>query len=81
MIVLPGPAFIVIPLGVAILATVFVWAIALLKKVKEKISRRQIAEAQSSILFNRSAFVITETELKVIAALAMTGLRSIPKKG
>jgi tellurite resistance protein TerC len=37
MIVLPGPAFIVIPLGLAILATEFVWARNLLKKVKEKI--------------------------------------------
>ena len=34
MIVLPGPAFIVIPLGLAILATEFVWAEALLKKAR-----------------------------------------------
>lgn len=34
MIVLPGPAFIVIPLGLAILATEFVWAEALLKRAK-----------------------------------------------
>ena len=34
MIVLPGPAFIVIPLGLAILAGEFVWAERLLKKVK-----------------------------------------------
>ena len=34
MIVLPGPAFIVIPIGVGILATEFVWARSLLKKVK-----------------------------------------------
>lgn len=34
MIVLPGPAFIVIPLGLAILATEFVWAEVLLKKAK-----------------------------------------------
>ena len=34
MIVLPGPAFLVIPLGLAILATEFVWAEALLKKAK-----------------------------------------------
>lgn len=40
MLVLPGPAFIVIPLGLAILATEFIWARTLLKKVKEKISRR-----------------------------------------
>jgi len=35
MIVLPGPAFIVIPAGLAILATEFVWARHLLKKMKE----------------------------------------------
>ncbi len=36
LIVLPGPAFLVIPAGLAILATEFVWAAVLLKKVKEK---------------------------------------------
>jgi len=35
--VLPGPAFIVIPLGLAILATEFAWARRLLKKVKQQI--------------------------------------------
>ena len=35
MIVLPGPAFIVIPLGLAILATEFVWAKRLVKKARE----------------------------------------------
>lgn len=34
MIILPGPAFIVIPLGLAILAGEFVWAKRLLEKVK-----------------------------------------------
>jgi uncharacterized protein (TIGR02611 family) len=40
MIVLPGPAFIVIPLALAILATEFVWARRLLNKIKSKISNR-----------------------------------------
>lgn len=39
MIVLPGPAFIFIPAGLAILATEFIWAKKLLQKVKEKIKR------------------------------------------
>ena len=39
LIVLPGPAFIVIPIGLGILATEFVWARKLLKKVKEQIER------------------------------------------
>jgi len=36
MIVLPGPAFIVIPIGLGILATEFVWARRVLEKVKDK---------------------------------------------
>ena len=35
LIVLPGPAFIVIPLGLAILATEFLWARRLLRRVRE----------------------------------------------
>ena len=38
-------------------------------------------ELQSFRLFNRSAFEITDTELKVIAALAIIGLRRIPNTG
>jgi tellurite resistance protein TerC len=36
MLVLPGPALIVIPAGLALLATEFVWARRLLKRVKDK---------------------------------------------
>ena len=39
MIVMPGPAFLVIPLGLAILAVEFVWARKLLKKVKQQVRR------------------------------------------
>jgi tellurite resistance protein TerC len=37
MIFLPGPAIVVIPVGLAILATEFAWAKVLLHKLKEKI--------------------------------------------
>ncbi len=37
MIVLPGPAVVVIPTGLAILATEFVWARHLLRKAKQKL--------------------------------------------
>jgi uncharacterized protein (TIGR02611 family) len=37
MIVLPGPAVVVIPIGLAILATEFIWARKLLITVKERI--------------------------------------------
>lgn len=39
MIVLPGPAIIVVPAGLAILATEFIWARKLLVAVKERIER------------------------------------------
>ncbi len=40
MIVTPGPAVLVIPIGLAILAIEFVWARHWLKKLREMISRR-----------------------------------------
>ena len=39
MIVLPGPAIIVIPVGLGILATEFIWARRLLKYVSGQIDR------------------------------------------
>lgn len=39
MIVTPGPAVVVIPLGLGILATEFVWARHLLHRVKDHISK------------------------------------------
>lgn len=41
MVVLPGPAFIVIPLGLAILATEFIWAHRLLEKAKAYFERQR----------------------------------------
>jgi uncharacterized protein (TIGR02611 family) len=39
MLVLPGPAVIVIPAGLAILATEFRWAQRLLQRVREPVAR------------------------------------------
>lgn len=39
MIVAPGPAFVVIPLGLAILATEFVWARVILESLKKRLLR------------------------------------------
>ena len=41
LLVLPGPAFVVIPLGLAILAGEFVWAKVLLRRARYHISRMQ----------------------------------------
>jgi uncharacterized protein (TIGR02611 family) len=48
MIVLPGPAFIFIPAGLAILATEFLWAKKLLQKVKEKLRRDKESKEKQS---------------------------------
>lgn len=40
MIVLPGPAILVIPLGLGILATEFIWARKLLEKAKSKFKKK-----------------------------------------
>ncbi len=45
MIVLPGPAVVVIPIGLAILATEFIWARNLLIMVKERIARMRAGSA------------------------------------
>ena len=42
MIVLPGPAFIVIPLGLALLAVEFVWARKLLDMAKSRILKKKV---------------------------------------
>jgi uncharacterized protein (TIGR02611 family) len=39
LLVTPGPASLVIPAGLAVLATEFVWADKLLKKVKSKMTK------------------------------------------
>lgn len=50
MVVLPGPAIVVIPLGLAILATEFVWARRLLEKARATIARKESRKkAQASI--------------------------------
>lgn len=47
MIVTPGPAIVVIPAGIAILATEFFWAKRLLAWVRERITRRLNSTAKT----------------------------------
>ena len=47
MIVTPGPAIIVIPLGLGILATEFVWAQRILQHVKQRIANMRKKEGAS----------------------------------
>ena len=46
MLILPGPAFVVIPLGLAILSLEFAWARYLLRRLKERVSLAQDGEPQ-----------------------------------
>jgi uncharacterized protein (TIGR02611 family) len=46
LIVLPGPAILVIPAGLAILATEFAWAKRWLRRAKEMVRRKQTKEAE-----------------------------------
>ena len=48
MIVLPGPAFIIIPVALGILATEFVWARNLIKKVRSKIPKKSKTKGGNS---------------------------------
>ena len=41
LIVLPGPAFIVIPIGLAILATEFAWAQSALARAKAMVGKKK----------------------------------------
>lgn len=47
MIVLPGPAFLVIPVALGILATEFVWAKNLIKKMRSKIPKKKTKGGKS----------------------------------
>ena len=40
MLVLPGPAIVVIPIALAILATEFLWARRLLTKIKDRLRKK-----------------------------------------
>ena len=41
LIVTPGPAILIIPLGLAILATEFLWAKNLMNKLKDRVYRKK----------------------------------------
>jgi uncharacterized protein (TIGR02611 family) len=49
MIVAPGPAVVVIPLGLAILATEFLWARRMLDSLKKRLADVQAATAQATL--------------------------------
>ena len=52
LIVLPGPAFVVIPVGLAILGTEFVWARHFLQHLKDR-ARNLVGKGPSEATFDR----------------------------
>jgi tellurite resistance protein TerC len=46
LLVLPGPALIVIPVGLAILSIEFAWARSWLRKIRESISSKSLRERE-----------------------------------
>ena len=53
LVVLPGPAVVVIPLGLAILATEFVWARSLLIKARARLLRPKTQRAINTLTIRR----------------------------
>ncbi len=56
LIFLPGPAVVVIPIGLGILATEFVWARKLLKKMKDnagKINNPEVAHSIKKYIYEK----------------------------
>ncbi len=49
MIVAPGPAVVVIPLGIGILATEFLWARRILELVKERVAAARASASQAPL--------------------------------
>jgi tellurite resistance protein TerC len=48
LVVLPGPAFVVIPIGLAILSLEFAWARSWLQRVRRSLSQRSLAPLTQS---------------------------------
>lgn len=68
LLVLPGPAFIVIPLGLAILATEFVWARAILNRARSMFPRPKHPESASlspKELEGAARFTTTRNEISL----------------
>ena len=54
LLVLPGPAFIVIPLGLLILGSEFAWARQLLRRAKKMIGRPSSERVEETVVEEKS---------------------------
>ena len=76
MLVLPGPAFVVIPIGLAILSLEFAWAGRLLDKslIKADDAKRKASEASRTQKLISAGFAV----LAVIAAVIVVAAYDLP---
>ncbi|HWC26366.1 MAG TPA: PGPGW domain-containing protein [Solirubrobacteraceae bacterium] len=76
MLVLPGPAFVVIPIGLALLSLEFMWAQSLLDRALEQgeIAKRKAAETSTT----QRVLTAIATVLGVAAVIAWALLGDIP---
>jgi uncharacterized protein (TIGR02611 family) len=76
MLVLPGPAFVVIPIGLAMLALEFAWAERLLDKALEQAEAAQRKAAETTR--GQRVLGATATVVAVAAAAVAAALWDIP---
>jgi uncharacterized protein (TIGR02611 family) len=73
MLVLPGPAFLVIPIGLAILALEFTWAEAMLERALEQGEKAKQKAAETSTLQRVLTGVAIGLGVAAVAAWAAVG--------
>jgi uncharacterized protein (TIGR02611 family) len=76
MLVLPGPAFVVIPIGLAMLAMEFAWAESMLEKALTRAEKAQRTASEATRL--QKLFAGVATALGIAACVAAAILWDIP---
>jgi uncharacterized protein (TIGR02611 family) len=76
MLALPGPAFVVIPIGLAMLAMEFAWAERVLEKALDHADRAQATAKQAST--TQKVLTAVAVTLAVLAAIAAAIVWDIP---
>jgi hypothetical protein len=75
MIVLPGPAFIVIPVALGIIATEFVWTKNLIQKVRSKIPKQVKSKEDTAVVLKP-----TEKEEEYYDMMVFKGKKKIEEE-
>jgi len=80
LLVLPGPAFLVIPLGLAVLATQFVWARRWLKRTKGMVNKRKARRTTRALVVTfRRKWGRFRHWIRTLGRANRPGLESMPR--